>query len=150
MSQVLLLTSVMAGCRRKSRSMHQVSWNIAGWTKDNCWLNRWEKCFQGVMTSFWGFLCCFFFPSPLKTLSCGNIPNDQMEVDNNSSVSEYLLVWLLNHASIFCTSESPIFPSRASTVLQSSRQRKAVLSCIDSPLCSGSGCPEGCLTSFHF
>lgn len=87
----------------------------------------------------------FFFPFPLKTVSCGNTPSDQTEVDNNCSVTEYLLMSLLNHASIFYTSESPIFSSCASAVLQSSRKRKAVLSYIESPLCSGLAAQRGAL-----
>lgn len=141
MSQVLLLASVMVKCRRKSRSLEYASGIFRNYFETQ---QNELKSIIGLIDdkifscSFWGFLFVFFFfPSPLKTVSCDNTPSNQIEVDNYPFISEYFLMWLLNHASIFCTSESPIFPSCASAVLQSSGQRKAVLSCIESPLCSG-------------
>lgn len=150
MSQVLLLASVMVKCRRKSRSLEYALGIFRNYFET---LQNELKSIIGLIDEKNVFLQLlgisllffFFFPSPLKTVSCDNTPSNQIEVDNYPFISEYFLLWLLNHASIFCTSESPIFPSCASAVLQSSGQRKAVLSCIESPLCSGLVAQRGAL-----
>lgn len=86
-SQTLLsLGTAMPRCRKKNpassrvliKYLEMLFWNDAGWIHYDCWLNIWD----------------------LKNVFQRHIPSGQIEVDEYSSASGYLLVSLLNHASI--------------------------------------------------